>query len=235
MKFGFDVPFEDEFSTVGTLHSHILWLAFPQHAEHYHRYLTFRGVPEEEINRWKAALILFLKKLTWKYGRPLVLKSPHHTGRIKLLLDLFPEARFVHIHRNPYKVFQSTKRQLQVSWRTTSLQHANSRKIDSLILRRYKQMYDAFFEERELIPEGRFHEVCYEDLERDRVGQIRQIYEKLGLPDFDAFQKPLQHYVDTISNYHKNEYTELPGSLRKEIAQSWKRSFDAWGYSTNLK
>ena len=37
----------------------------------------------------------------------LLIKSPVHTGRVKLLLDLFPNAQFIYIHRNPYQVFKS--------------------------------------------------------------------------------------------------------------------------------
>jgi hypothetical protein len=57
---------------------------------------------------------------------------------------------------------------------------------------------------------------------------------KLDLPSFDAVQQPLQNYLDSIHNYHKNEYPDLPLSLRNKIAQSWKKSFEMWGYSTNL-
>ena len=45
-------------------------------------------------------------------------------------------------------------------------------------------MYDRFFAERPLIPAGRYHEIAFEDLERDPVGQLREIYAKLDLPDF---------------------------------------------------
>lgn len=231
MTFGFEVPFEDEFSTVGSLHTPLLWWIFPQWEEHYSRYLTFRNVSEEEIDRWRTALLLFYKKLTWKYNRPLLLKSPPHTCRIKLLLDMFPDARFVHIHRNPYNVFQSTKRQTITMFQVNQLQHLDTGPIDAIIIKHYKQMYDVFFEERELIPDDRYHEACYEELERDPMGQIRQIYEKLDLPCFEAVQEPLQRYVDSISNYHKNEYPELPLSLRSQIAQSWQKSFEMWGYS----
>lgn len=62
------------------------------------------GVPAAEIRRWRDAMVLFLQKLTWKYGRPLVLKSPPHTAWIRLLLVTFPGSKFVHIHRDPYAV-----------------------------------------------------------------------------------------------------------------------------------
>jgi hypothetical protein len=103
-----------------------------------------------------------------------------------------------HIHRK-YKVFQSSRRQIAVALRTNCLQHPDPQSIDAMIIRRYKMMYDVFFEEQDLIPEGRYYEVSYEELERDRIGQVRQIYEKLNLPSFDAVQQPLQRYIDSFT------------------------------------
>jgi hypothetical protein len=36
-----------------------------------------------------------------------LLKSPVHTARVELLLQLFPKAQFIYIHRDPYTVFKS--------------------------------------------------------------------------------------------------------------------------------
>src|SRR5437667_340199 len=103
-------PQEDEFAFAAlTGRNPTIGWAFPRRAEFYNRYLTLRELPESEVAQWKSALKLFLQKLSCKYKRPLVLKSPGHTCRIRLLLELFPNARFVHIHRNPYDVFQSTQ------------------------------------------------------------------------------------------------------------------------------
>ena len=231
MSFGSEVPLEDEFAICGTLRSPYLGWVFPRAADHYERYLTFRGIPEEEIAEWKTALLLFYKKLTWKYDRPLLLKSPPHTCRIRLLLDMFPDARFVHIYRNPYTVFQSTKQQYCRTLRTMTLQSVDFQHLDAQIIRRYKSMYDVFFEERALIPEGRLHEVRFEELEKDPVGQVRKIYERLNLPGFDTIQSSLQRYVDSLADYRKNQYPELPSSLRREIAQAWQQSFEQWGYT----
>ena len=37
-------------------------------------------------------------------------QSPAHTARLKLLHELFPEAKFIHISRNPFEVYQSTSK-----------------------------------------------------------------------------------------------------------------------------
>src|SRR4051795_2944769 len=203
------VPFEDEFATCGTLHSPFLTWVFPRDRDVYQKYLTFRGVPEQEIAEWAAALTHFCRKLTWKYERPLVLKSPPHTSRIKLLLDTFPDARFVHIHRNPYAVFQSTQLQTRVSVRTMGLQPIEERHITGLVLEHFTIMYGSFFEERSLIPAGRFHELSFEELEKDPVGQLQQTYDALGLSGFDAVRPALERYAAAHADYRKNTYAEL--------------------------
>jgi hypothetical protein len=231
VAFAPNVPLEDEFATFGTMCSPFVGWIFPRWAGYYDRYLTFRAVPEEEVDRWKASLELLYKKLTWKFGRPLVLKSPPHTGRIALLLEMFPDSRFVHIHRDPFAVFQSARQWSPVMERVSCLQKPHSpEEIDARIIGCYKSLYDAFFEERDLIPDGRFHEIRFEDLERDPVAEIRRLYESLNIPGFETFRPALEDYVRSNSSYRKNDYQELPASLRREILRSWRRSFDEWNY-----
>src|SRR5205085_11917763 len=138
-----------------TLCSPYLGWMFPRRRDHYERYLTLRDVPRQEVGRWKAGLLSFLRKLTWKYGRPLLLKSPTHTCRIRLLLELFPDARFVHIRRDPYTVFLSTRRLHQTVERQVGFQRHPGRDVEGYILRRYRLMYDVIVEERGLVPHGR--------------------------------------------------------------------------------
>ena len=94
-----------------------------------------------------------------RFGRPLVLKSPPHTARIRLLLGLFPDARFVHIHRDPYVVFRSTRHMIRVVQPLYHLRDGPVQDGDDRIISVYTEMYDAYFEERGLIPEGRLCEV----------------------------------------------------------------------------
>src|SRR5262249_9557144 len=148
-----DEPQEDEFALCSlTGQSVMLGWAFPRSRDFYGRYLTFRDVPRREVERWQAALAYFVQKLAFKCGRPLVLKSPGDTCRIKLLLETFPDARFVHIRRNPVAVFQSTLYMYRKVLPYWSLQRPDLSDLEDYIVRQYREVYDAFFEERELIP-----------------------------------------------------------------------------------
>jgi hypothetical protein len=143
---------------------------------------------------------------------------------------MFPEARFVHIRREPYTVFQSTRHLNDVLTRSLQFQRPDPSDIDAAVIRRYKTMYDAYFEERGLIPESRWHELAFEDLELDPLGQIRQVYEKLDLPGFGTVLPRLHEYVGTLSGYQKNRYPHLSPALRDQIRTAWRRSFEEWGY-----
>ena len=231
MAQGVGMPSEDEFATCTmTGLSPCMGWCFPGDGADYDRYLTFRNAQESEVGRWKHALTTFLKKLTVRFGRPLVLKSPPHTARIRLLLGLFPDARFVHIHRNPHTVFRSTRHTIRALQPLFQLRDGPVQDGDDRILSVYTEMYDAYFEERGLIPEGRLCDVGYEELEQDPTGVIGSIYEALGLTGFEELRPRLATYLASIAGYRKNRLDGLPEPLRHRISHEWGRSFDEWGY-----
>lgn len=224
-------PQEDEFAlAIASGVSPCLGWMFPNRREHYDRHLTLRDASADETARWKAAFARFVKKLSWKYGRPLVLKSPPHTGRIAHLLELFPGAKFVHIHRDPYAVFASTAHMLRVNGEFNRLQRRRDEPLDDWVLGQYVKMYDAFFEEWELIPSENRVEIGFEALEVDPLGQLRRVYEALRLPEFNTVEPAMRRYVDSIEGYRKNAFPELSVQLRSRIATEWRRSFETWSY-----
>lgn len=225
-------PQEDEFALcILTFKSPCMGWIFPRQRERFQKYLTFRDVSADEIAQWQAAFLHFLKKLTWKYRKPLLLKSPPHTARIRLLLELFPGAKFVHIQRNPYDVFLSTRKTLQsmLVWQTLQ-RRPDPEEVDAWVLRQYRELYDAFFEEKALVPRGCFHELRFEDLERDPVGEVARLYQALGLPGFEEVESGLRRYVHSLTGYNKNVFPEPPPRLKARIAREWERTFAGWGY-----
>src|SRR5262249_57919454 len=153
-------PQEDEFALcVMTLRSPCMSWVFPRQRERFCKYLSFRDVAPNEVSEWRRAFDTFLKKLHLRDSRPLILKSPPHTARIPLLLEMFPGAKFVHIHRDPVVVFQSSLRTMELMLDWQALQRANSPDFDEWTLHQYWEMYEASFEARPRIPEGQICEV----------------------------------------------------------------------------
>jgi hypothetical protein len=226
-------PQEDEFALCsGTLLSPCMEWVFPRHKERFRKYLTFKTVDANEIAQWKQAFLQFVKKVQWRYGRPLLLKSPQHTARIRLLLELFPEAKFVHIHRDPFRVFQSSRRLFRTLFQWHGLQRPDLQNLDDWILEQYREMYGAFFEQKSLVPAGRFHEVAFAQLERDPIGELHNLYRALELPDFSKVEPKLKYYLTSLEGYQKNEFRDLSSELKDRIGRAWSLCFEQWGYST---
>ncbi|MFT5108878.1 MAG: hypothetical protein ACI8XO_004815, partial [Verrucomicrobiales bacterium] len=233
---GFAQPQEEEFAPcLMTLKSPYLGISFPRRMVKFERYLSFDGVPVSEIDEWKRALLWFCKKLTLKYRRPLVLKSPPHTARIRLLLELFPDARFVHIHRHPHDVFRSTRHYWDTAVWYTYLQKPDRSQVDDEIIARYRALHDAFHEQRSLIPEGRFHELSFDALEADPVSSVREIYSKLSLPGFADYQPELERYLTSLGSYKKNQFKPLGRAVVERLADAWRPEFDRWNYDPHRK
>ncbi|MGH6933226.1 MAG: sulfotransferase family protein [Dongiaceae bacterium] len=226
-----DAPYEDEIAmTNATRVSPYMTVVFPRRRDHYDRYLTFQRASAEEISQWRTGLLKLLQKRSLKDGKPLILKSPPHTCRIKLLLDLFPQAKFVHIHRHPYVVIQSTLHLIRVGLEWIRLQDANSVDWTERALNQWREMYDAYFAERCLIPAGNLHEMAFRDLERDPIGELRRMYESLDLPSFAEVEPRIGEYLATISSYEKNEFGEVTPELKERIVENCRRGFDEWDY-----
>jgi omega-hydroxy-beta-dihydromenaquinone-9 sulfotransferase len=224
---------EDEFATCPmSTRSHMIGWSFLRQEPYYDRYLTFRNAPRADYERWRDALVWFLKKVVFKYNccRPL-LKSPQHTARTRLLLKEFPDAKFIHMRRNPYVVFRSTQRLFETSILPHALQKSPGVEFAiEGILRRYKEMYDAFFEDRALIPAGNYTEVAFEDLEQDMTGTVARAYEAVGLEGYAEFEPKLKAFVESQKEYQKNKHPQIEESLRRRIYATWQHAFDEFGY-----
>ena len=181
-------------------------LNFPRTADETLEYLFLDdGLAGRKRERWRAEYVKLLKAASYYMdGKPLVLKSPSNTSRIAALLELFPDARFVYLQRNPYDTLRSYAHLLRLMNGWHALQSVD---FDELLLRQvkiYRRMAEAYLAQRELIPAGRLVELRYEALELDKTGQIRRIYDALGLEGYDAFAPRLTDYVASIADFQKN-------------------------------
>lgn len=221
---------EDEFALAAmTRKSPLLGELYPGAIHRFRKYLSFHDATEGERSEWKEALHFLVRKLTVKYERPIVLKSPPHTARVRMLIETFPDARFLHISRHPFLIFQSYEN--MISKMMGTLAEENKEEWRTEMIRGFSEMYRCFLEDRSAISKGRYAEIAFEELEKDPVETMRRAYEALDLPDFSYAEKRMVDYVDTIGGYRKNQYPQLNPAIAKRIHEAWKPYFEEWGYS----
>lgn len=233
MPFDWNRPQEDEFALCNLgLPSPYLSLIFPNEPPRYDAFLTLEGIPDRELSRWKEGFLQFLKAVTVQCGKRIVLKSPPHTSRIKVLLEMFPRAKFVHIYRDPYAVFPSTINLWKRLSKDEALQVPHYRGLEERVFSTFCKMYEAFEQARPLIPPGQFAEVSYEALIEDPEKELERLYRELELGDFNQVRPALRSFLAERSNYKRNRF-ELEPHIREEIARRWRFFFDKYGYPIN--
>jgi hypothetical protein len=230
MPAGFDRPQEDEFALCNLgLPSPYLTIAFPNHPPQFDEYLDLEGLSPRARATWKRKFLGFLKELTFKHKKRLVLKSPTHSCRIKTLLEMFPDARFVHIVRDPYVVFPSTVNLWNSLYLTFGLQRPNFKGLEEHVLETFVRVYDKIEEGKGLVDFNRFYELRYEDLVRDPVGQMADLYDHLGLGGFENVLPKLQARLAETAEYRTNRY-QLSDDQRAAVTRRWGHVIDQYGY-----
>ena len=230
MAIGFDRPQEDEFAlcNLGARSPYLSW-AFPNRPPQDQQYLTLEGLSPAALEAWKRSFLWFLKSVTAREPKRLVLKSPAHTARVRVLLELFPEARFVHIVRDPYVLFPSTVNLWRRLSKDEGFQTPRYEGLEEHVFDTLLRMYEAFERDRPLIPPGHLAEVRYEELVADPIGQMRRIYEELDLGGFEEVLPALEKYVAGQAGYKPNRYQIAP-ELRDEIRRRWGSYMVRYGY-----
>ncbi len=231
MAMGWERPQEDEFALCNLgIPSPYATVAFPNHPPQNQEYLDFVGVAQHDLERWKAALVGFLKRLTFRNPKRIVLKSPTHTARLEVLAELFPQAKFIHIVRDPYVVFPSTIHLWKSLYSTQGLQVPTLEGLDEFVFETFSRMHSRLEATRHLVAPSRFYELKYEDLVADPVAQMQRLYDQLELGEFNRVRPAIEDYFRETSDYQTNRYQLRPDTER-EISVRWRGYIEQYGYT----
>ena len=229
VKLGWDEPQEDEFALCSMgAKSPYLRIAFPNKGEDYSAWLDMHDVRGQDLEMWEKTFDLFLRRVTKQTGRRLILKSPTHTGRIEFLRKMYPEARFIHITRDPRSVIPST---IKLWDSLDDAQGLQFRKHDlrAFILTTFRQMYRHFEAGRKSLPNESIVDVRYEDLVADPMAQLQRIYDGLQIGEFSAVKEKFEQAVSARKGYKTNRY-ETSDADRLEIEQNLGDFCERYGY-----
>jgi len=228
----FDAPQEDEFAMACLTHrAFIHTFSFPKHAERFFdQFVMLDQQTQVAREHWMSTYCRLLRMIQFRGGaRRMVLKNCAHTGRIRTLLAQFPNARFIHIHRNPYEVFLSSMHMHRTVLKTSQLQHTDAQAIRRRVLQFYERLMKHLIDVRPELSANQFIDVAFEDLERDPLAQIERIYRQLELGKLQAVRPRIEQYLSTIAGYRKNAYV-LDQETIETVNQHWGFALDSLGY-----
>lgn len=233
VKIDSNSPTEEEHPLVNcTEKSGMQTFFFPKNRSYFDKFNLFERTTDSEIESWKKVYDNLLKKIALFEGveKRLLLKNPHNTGRVRVLLEMYPNAKFIYIHRNPYEVFSSSKILYNKTIRTQFLQDFSDEEVDERILYSYEKTLNKYLECRSLIPKDQLIEVSYKDLDENPMDVLNKIYSELRLGDIDSVRPIISSYLESLNNFKKNKTTVIPEKILKEINVRWKFAFNEWGY-----
>jgi hypothetical protein len=235
MPAGWNMTQEDEIALLLTTGlSPYLMTVFQGDRSRYGRYFSLSDVSPSELEFWKRSFLLFLKKLTYRYqGRQIVLKSPSHTYRIPILLEMFPQAKFVYIYRNPYAVFNSTLHLRRTMFTENGLAMPNFDGLEEDSFVTYEDCVRTYERTKSLIPPGQLHEVSFEQLEADPLGQMRALYEAWHQDGWSGLEPKLTQKLPELARHRKNKFS-MDDALRRRIYRRLRWMFELYGYPSGL-
>ncbi len=227
-----DLPQEEEFALSNMMpYSYYNFWFFPQSMMEYcEKYLLMNDISEKELSIFNKAFIRLIKlSLHNTGGRRYLSKNPPHTGRVKELLKLFPNAKFIYLMRNPYTVYESTHGFFNQTIEPLKLQDRSEKDLTKDFVEVYKRLYNKYQDDKHLIPEGNLIEIKFEDFEADPIAATQRIYERLSLEGFEAARPAMERYVGAKRGHKKNRY-DYPEQTVKTVETHWARALNDWGY-----
>lgn len=236
MEYKLDLPMEDVFAlNLISNHSIIHLLAFPQNFRHYLQESFIDELPEKSQIEWVKATKYVLNKISIRNdGKQLILKSPDHTCHVGHLLKMYPDAKFVNIHRDPYVTIMST---INMFKKQMDLIRLNDPPVnleiflEDAIVDLFGHMYSKLFE---LMDNGAFKEnnivdVPYDQLSAEPEETLKMIYDRLELEGFEDALPNFREHIASVSGYVKNKF-ELGDRLRDKVNTKLGFYFERYGY-----
>ena len=224
-----DYPQEEEIGLGNEIEfSFYYWFYFPLETKTFmNKYL----IPSDKhsMERWKSNYLRFIKKsIKNTGGQRFISKNPPNTLRIQVLLEVFPNAKFIFIHRNPYEVFLSSKRFFWQTINGIKFQTINETLFDANTFSVYAKFMDQYKVDKGRIPEANLLEIRYKDLLENPLDNYKNVIQQFHIGQ-DETPLKVNEYIKKNAHHQVQKYDFSP-DLIDSVNRHWGTYFDDLGY-----
>ncbi len=229
-----DEPIEEEYA-VGARSEYSIYnaLIWPKKFDYFSRFLTFDDCTSCDILRWEKLYHRALQKVTFsRGGKQLVLKNPPNAFKIKYLIKMYPNAKFIFTYRNPYTLYTSMYKFWLKTCEIFGLQDFKEDydKIRDGYVRLFIESLEKLKETKHLIPPENYIEIKYEDFVDNPIPFMKEIYEKFNLEGYNEVEpKFIEHYENQKKGYVANKW-DINDEVISEVNKHWNVYREKYGY-----
>ena len=120
-----------------------------------------------------------IQLLLWQRDGRWLGKTPHHLEQLDALLEVFPDARVIHTHRDPVTVVASFCSMMTHGRRVFS-DEVDPTEVGAQLSEKLVRGVGRAMEARDRLDPAAFIDVAYDDLVADPMKQVRRIYDFIG-------------------------------------------------------
>lgn len=200
-------PQEEDFGMMNLQPSTIYkFFIFPKDFDRIVDEELFTGnLPPHRIVQWERAYRSMIAKAVFNTGGSRYIgKNPCHLTRIGLLLKMYPDAKFIFIHRHPYNVIESLYHFILSIFPGVQLQQVPADFSRHQVVDLYKRSIEAYLHDRSMIPRSNLVEISMQDFLKDCVGNLQMMYSRLELGDFGRAASSIHAFLE------KNDHPPHP-------------------------
>lgn len=136
---------------------------------------------------------------------------------------MYPDAKFIHIFRNPVTTYLSTYKFYISLLPTTALEKYQKQYIKDKIIQNYKLFMQDYLDTKHLIPAENLYEIQFEEFDKDNLGHMKEIYDQLQLDNWDEAKPYFSSYISKQKHYKKNKH-----KIKKSDLDTIKKE---WGFA----
>ncbi|MBT8466292.1 MAG: sulfotransferase [Myxococcales bacterium] len=140
-----------------------------------------------------------------------VLKSPAHLNQIDTLLEVYPDARIVHTHRDPIKVCASIA-SLTAMLRGAGTDHIDLHEIGRQQLVWWAKLVNVALAQRKRFADrdDQFFDVKLREMVADPIDVVRRLYSQFGFELSDEVDVKMRHFMDRNPRDKHGSHTYMP-------------------------
>lgn len=231
---GFNKTEEDEGFYIFTFLTVAVCLLCP-YMEHF-KYLTvIDNLDEKTKKKLKSYYKSSIKRLVYSCDQSKILlnKNVISTGRLNLMLEIFPDARLVYLVRNPKETIPSFVSMFSVTWPFLSPELKHNKQAYKALGQVAMEFYKHFHTQKEKINKANLFILTYNEFIKSPKASVLKIYEYYNLHLSEDFMTNLEAdlnkstYKAGAHQYYLKEY----GFTEAEIETELKMIYDTFQFN----